>query len=342
MRGRPARNGRRAGCQSERRRRTHHRRGTLSLSKSTYDCGGEPETAWALGGSPADTVLVAMDELYAEGKPDLVVSGSNAGQNLSSAINHSGTLGAALTGSEFGVPSIAVSTGFTRDPAEAQAGYVKTAAWLIGVVAKLAATREDGRLLPRGVTLNLNHPVGPVGDTELTVLNQDSPFPLHYVPQPDGSLAIDLTALLAPPQGPPGTEDGEFAAGHPTITPSPAVRTTRPAQSARNSPSASASGRRRRGAPLIRRLLRSPSARSQQHSLRSSATYVVDEVREGGKAARASCRGGGGAEPSSGAVTSPPGGAELGGSQETSPPGYLRVRRPPGRECPPAWCRMGI
>jgi len=69
---------------------------------------------YAIGGSPAQTVQHGVLELT-EGPPDLVVSGINRGENLTVDITISGTVGAALEGAAFGIPSIAVSLEMPKD-----------------------------------------------------------------------------------------------------------------------------------------------------------------------------------------------------------------------------------
>lgn len=67
------------------------------------------ENAFAVDGSPADCVLVALRHLMAEKGPDLVLSGINHGANLGDDLNHSGTVGAAITAALEGIPAIALS-----------------------------------------------------------------------------------------------------------------------------------------------------------------------------------------------------------------------------------------
>ena len=66
--------------------------------------------AYAVDGPPAlcafSVALGGFGEL-----PDVLVSGINAGANLGRAVLHSGTVGAALTASQFGIPSMAISLG---------------------------------------------------------------------------------------------------------------------------------------------------------------------------------------------------------------------------------------
>ena len=64
---------------------------------------------YAVGGSPAQTVIQALVEILPS-KPDLVVSGINYGENLGNSITASGTVGAAIEAvSMTGVPALAVS-----------------------------------------------------------------------------------------------------------------------------------------------------------------------------------------------------------------------------------------
>lgn len=64
--------------------------------------------SWSVDGTPSDCVKLAFDALL-DFKPDLVVSGINAGANLGTDVLYSGTVSAAIEGFIYGVPSIAVS-----------------------------------------------------------------------------------------------------------------------------------------------------------------------------------------------------------------------------------------
>jgi len=71
--------------------------------------------AWALSGTPADCVNIALRH-HCESPPDLVVSGINIGHNTSLVyILSSGTIAGALEGALHGVPAIAVSLGLPRE-----------------------------------------------------------------------------------------------------------------------------------------------------------------------------------------------------------------------------------
>lgn len=106
----------------------------------------------AVSGTPADAVKLAHNTLLSR-KPDLVVSGINHGSNAGINILYSGTVSAATEGTILGYPSIAVScTEFSEDAdlAGAQDAARKVIAYVL----------NHG--LPKGVTLNLNAPGGPL------------------------------------------------------------------------------------------------------------------------------------------------------------------------------------
>jgi 5'-nucleotidase len=76
--------------------------------------GEKDWTVFAVGGTPAQTVLHAVLEVLPE-LPDLVVSGINYGENLGTGITISGTVGAALEAASLGIPALAISLETGRD-----------------------------------------------------------------------------------------------------------------------------------------------------------------------------------------------------------------------------------
>lgn len=64
--------------------------------------------AWWVSGTPADCIKLGVETLLKE-RPDLIISGINNGENLGTDIIYSGTVSAAIEGSIFNIPSIAVS-----------------------------------------------------------------------------------------------------------------------------------------------------------------------------------------------------------------------------------------
>lgn len=77
----------------------------LKLESCELDDGS---SAYSVSGSPADAVIVGADYVMDE-KPDLVITGINAGVNISYDITSSGTVCAALEAVSLGIPAIAVS-----------------------------------------------------------------------------------------------------------------------------------------------------------------------------------------------------------------------------------------
>src|SRR5277367_275828 len=66
------------------------------------------EREWAVDGTPADCVIVALHKLLPE-KPDLIISGINHGANLGENAYYSGTVGAARESALHHIPSLAMS-----------------------------------------------------------------------------------------------------------------------------------------------------------------------------------------------------------------------------------------
>ena len=66
------------------------------------------EGVYTLDGTPTDCVAIGLNKVVSE-KPDLLVSGINPGPNLGDDISYSGTVSAAIEGTMYGIPSLAVS-----------------------------------------------------------------------------------------------------------------------------------------------------------------------------------------------------------------------------------------
>jgi len=134
-------------------------------------------------GSPADAVRIGLDVVMASNPPDLIVSGSNFGQNIGQgAVSMSGTINAALAGMRAGdVPAIAVSVGLdlsrldSSNPAnlcyigppqyytlcavlDAFAGMQPAAGFTARLIAQLQAKAKGGALLGANSIINVNVP----------------------------------------------------------------------------------------------------------------------------------------------------------------------------------------
>jgi 5'-nucleotidase len=85
--------------------------GPLTTEAATTASGYE---STAVQGTPADTITAALDQLGV--KPNVVMSGINAGQNLGSLTDLSGTVGAARAAATRGLPAVAFSQGLGDAP----------------------------------------------------------------------------------------------------------------------------------------------------------------------------------------------------------------------------------
>jgi 5'-nucleotidase len=81
---------------------------TGRVRSAVREIGGESVVAYAVDASPALAVIHGVVE-FAPRRLSLVVSGINFGANLGIEVTISGTVGAALEGGAFGIPSLAVS-----------------------------------------------------------------------------------------------------------------------------------------------------------------------------------------------------------------------------------------
>jgi len=68
----------------------------------------KPTPVWALNGTPADCVKMALSVLL-DRKPDLIISGVNRGSNAGRTVLYSGTIGAVIEGALRNIPGIAFS-----------------------------------------------------------------------------------------------------------------------------------------------------------------------------------------------------------------------------------------
>lgn len=105
------------------------------------------EDIYTLDGTPTDCVAVGLGKLLSQ-KPDLLVSGINAGPNLGDDISYSGTVSAAIEGTMYGIPSMALS--LAGDHPYDYSLAVRIAAGL--------AHRILANSLPENTLLNVNIP----------------------------------------------------------------------------------------------------------------------------------------------------------------------------------------
>lgn len=140
--------------------------------------------AIAVDGTPADSVIYALDELPKP--PQLVISGVNEGQNLGPVVDISGTVGAARAAAQEGIPAVAVSQG-AGEPPDYAAGAEAAVDWV----------KEHRRALVRGdidatTVLNINVPTCPTGEVR-------GEIEVPAAPTGDAGTASDCTSTLENP-----------------------------------------------------------------------------------------------------------------------------------------------
>ena len=110
------------------------------------------QDSYCLDGTPADCVAISLNKIL-ERPPDLLVSGINSGPNIGDDISYSGTVSAAIEGTMYSVPSLAVS--LAGEPP-----FTYTAAALI---IRELSVRTMAYGLPENTLMNINIP----GDTKI-------------------------------------------------------------------------------------------------------------------------------------------------------------------------------
>jgi 5'-nucleotidase len=115
------------------------------------------EQRFATTGTPTDCVMLAMHELVAGAKPDLVLSGVNRGANLAEDVTMSGTVAGAIEAMALGAPGVALSQ--MGGYAVADNFFEVAEAFAPGILKRLV---EVG--WPADVIMNLNFPAGPAQD----------------------------------------------------------------------------------------------------------------------------------------------------------------------------------
>jgi len=82
---------------------------SLTLTRPLRFVELEPDFYKLDDGTPSDCVFLSLNKLFAEAKPNLVVSGINRGANMGEDITYSGTAAAAMEAVLQGIPAVAVS-----------------------------------------------------------------------------------------------------------------------------------------------------------------------------------------------------------------------------------------
>ena len=187
----------------------------LRVNPVTLADGSE---AHSCSGTPADCVRMAVGGVLGV-LPDIVVSGINSGHNMGVDISYSGTVACAREGAINGIPSIAVSTIFSREMPDGIAQVWQMSAEVVAHI----VTQMSSRGLPNQTFLNVNVPgvlpeklrgirvtiVGNRSYTQKPIQRQD----------PDGNIYYWSNGV-GPVDAPDGKTDvGAVGQGYVSVTP---------------------------------------------------------------------------------------------------------------------------
>jgi 5'-nucleotidase len=167
-----------------------HLSGQVAFERVEID-GLAAETL-AIDGPPALAVMAACLGGFGP-LPDLVVAGINAGANTGRAVLHSGTVGAALTAANFGIPGLAVSQAGRSDY-----HWAAAAAWAVALL-------DEAVALDRPAVLNLNVPNRDMPDIQglrPATLEPGGVVQSGVIEQPSGGvLELNFRRMADPAEG---------------------------------------------------------------------------------------------------------------------------------------------
>jgi len=142
------------------------------------------DSVWTVSGPPALCVMYAHLGAF-DFTPDLVVSGINPGANVGRSVYYSGTLGAAITARNYGIPGVAVSQAVDSGAVEGQA-WGEIVAQLDWRIAAGVAQRVVEAILPEtqvdhspgtAPVININVPHRPLDEIEGWAWTEVAPGP---------------------------------------------------------------------------------------------------------------------------------------------------------------------
>ncbi|MGY4707149.1 5'/3'-nucleotidase SurE [Candidatus Bipolaricaulota sp. J31] len=170
-------------------------------------------------GSPSDCVSLAILGL-APRRPDVVVSGINAGANLGRDVTYSGTVAAAMEAAQAGIPALAISQDLGPEEGDEDKApdYQRAARIAAALVERLLADKP----LPPGTLLNVNVPLSRPKGIKITRLGTS--IWRDYLVKGKDPRGRDYYWLAGEmmPAPPPGEEDTDVWAvfsGYVSITP---------------------------------------------------------------------------------------------------------------------------
>lgn len=108
-------------------------------------------------GTPSDCIFIALNKLYKNIKPDIIISGINKGSNMGEDITYSGTVAGAIEGVLQGIPSISISQTYylDRELNIPESGYNLAVKTIFNIVSKILNNKFP---LENRKILNINIP----------------------------------------------------------------------------------------------------------------------------------------------------------------------------------------
>lgn len=128
--------------------------------------------AYAVSGTPTDSVIIGIFEIMKGKLPNLAVSGINVGENISTdTVTTSGTIGAAIEAASYGIPAISASIQVVDQGDKFDNHHVTK--YEFGIAQQLlhkVSKRVLEAGMPKGVDiLNINIPAKATADTEVVI-----------------------------------------------------------------------------------------------------------------------------------------------------------------------------
>ena len=186
---------------------------TPLMARKSFDHKGQ-QRGWAVEGSPADCVKLAIAELCPQ-RPDLVVSGINSGLNAGINVLYSGTVAAAIEGAFFGITSVAVSLGYHNNE---DMLFQPAAKLAVPIIEQILAQPNSAKHL---YNLNIPHQALPSGTDVHVVPAATTPWGEDFEKRSDprGRNYYWATGLAPDPPSDTETDLSALRAGKITLTP---------------------------------------------------------------------------------------------------------------------------
>ena len=146
-----------------------------------------------LDATPASCVKLALNTVFSEEKPDVVVSGINHGTNAASAVCYSGTLGAAAEAALCGIPAIGVSL----DTCDPDADFTSVEKYFPEIFRKLLGNQPERP----GIYYNINFPENGMAVRGVRIAVPQLPDREKNFSSLQGNSRMILTTLKMPTTG---------------------------------------------------------------------------------------------------------------------------------------------